>query len=599
MSHSRALRRPQNLGMGQFEATGKVHTFLKFRKSRGDGLDRWEGNKGSFRYENTLVYLGSADVVVGWARSSAYVVGIGIIYWDGGSDGDEGSEETPDGFLSDYRSVPGTAYRRAQPKAVSSGSMDVLIGEVVNYIFLDKFIVFTTHLHKIFAWNADDEFPGLFPIELKSFYRESRSQIQDIQGSFQKFGVFTKDGTVMIGNKGMLDAQWKDYTLDMTHEPRMPEIIPALQNAHVISLAFGDYHFHALHANGTITSYGKESQGCGALGLGGPNVSPLRGNFFTRRTTGDGELQVPAWGDGRRTIWFEEEKARWISDTCQKGATSEASPRASRLAGDVETASLVGEWFEREGRNWSAGPSGDLGVGMKEAKGEEGEEDDGIDAYFALKVAAAGWSSAALVLVNDAKAESIRRKYLVAEAPQKLPNGARDGGRGMAPASSSSSSSPSTSTPTSMTSPAQLGLGQSLYSLGRSLFNIVPGVSSLLAQHPSSGSSSGSPRSSPLAPAAPGAAPVPTATGASPHTPLQNSAPLTTPAAVPMPPARARGVSDVDNDVYVWDDQPFPRLRYPDGSVMPGEVALTPWKGGEPDFGAKFGWFWPKAWVKM
>ena len=35
---------------------------------------------------------------------------------------------------------------------------------------------------------------------------------------------------------------------------------------------------------------------------------------------------------------------------------------------------------------------------------------------------------------------------------------------------------------------------------------------------------------------------------------------------------------------YVWHDQPFPRLRLPNGEEMPGEIPLTPWRGGEPVF---------------
>lgn len=42
-------------------------------------------------------------------------------------------------------------------------------------------------------------------------------------------------------------------------------------------------------------------------------------------------------------------------------------------------------------------------------------DDDGLPAYFALSVAAAGWHSGALVLVNEAKAERIRNHYRASE----------------------------------------------------------------------------------------------------------------------------------------------------------------------------------------
>ena len=48
----------------------------------------------------------------------------------------------------------------------------------------------------------------------------------------------------------------------------------------------------------------------------------------------------------------------------------------------------VSEWFEQEGRAW-----------------DQDRGEDGLGAYFALRVSAAGWHSGALVLVNEELAQ--------------------------------------------------------------------------------------------------------------------------------------------------------------------------------------------------
>ncbi len=68
----------------------------------------------------------------------------------------------------------------------------------------------------------------------------------------------------------------------------------------------------------------------------------------------------------------------------------------------------VSDWFETRLRNWEKGPE-DSQDGMTGHV-----DDDGLPAYFALSVAAAGWHSGALVLVNEAKAKRTRDRYRVA-----------------------------------------------------------------------------------------------------------------------------------------------------------------------------------------
>lgn len=276
----------------------------------------------------------------------------------------------------------------------------------------------------------------------------------------------------------------------------------------VTGLAFGDWHMHALHADGTVTSYGHEPQGSGSLGLANASPANLRGVLFRNGRAGDGTLQIPSWGDGRRTVWFETEKFVWLSQTCQKGATSEAQQRAANLSpGSVE---LLGEWFERGGRDWAAGPDGSA---KDSGYDDNDNDDDGVGAYFVLKVAAAGWSSAALVLRDDDKAERIRRKYVL-ESSQPEETANRN------PVESSEQGAGS-----------GYGIGRLIDNVARS-FGVQTGEASKAA---------------------------------------------------------FKRKKDKDmliyDDVYVWDDQPFPRLRFPDGTLMPGTVPETPWKGGLPDFG--------------
>lgn len=452
--------------------------------------------------------------------SSAYVTGKGIVYWS--EQPEYNATADTDGFMVMHKSIPGTAFRQDRPQAVTADSIDATIGEVIDYVVLDRYIVFITHTSKIYAWRLDQDEPHESPVELISFYRGIERDVRSIQGSFLRFGVFTKDGAVLIGNKDHLEAAWTAH-INSEEWTGEPIVIPALQNSNVISLAFGDYHFQALHTSGSITSYGTESQGCGSLGLGENSVSHLRGVFSQHRGHGDGELETPSWGDGRRTVWFEHEKQRWLDDTCQKGATNEASTRVSALAGNVEMTKTIGEWFERRGRNWSAGPYGT----------ERDDDDDDIDPYFGLKISAAGHATASLVLVNKEKAERVRRKYLVKPAFGPSPEQ-----RVIIPEPISGGPQPNLLGGTSTT----------IVNAGRWLL-------SLAGRWESSRSH----------------------TGPAPGEPTRAE----------REEAERREADNIRyNSVYVWEEEPFPRLRLPDGTVMAGEVPLTPWKGGEPDFHA-------------
>lgn len=357
----------------------------------------------------------TVGVVAGWDRASAYVLGTGIVYWDPNVTVDA-DVEGADGLLIDAAVVPGTGFQRSKYERPTTLESDEQIGEVRKHIVLEGYIVFITDLNKVFAVKSDFPNDGVHRIvELTTFgirVEASHAELQDLQGTFRNFAVFTSRGNVLTADHRFLGAFWEDEAddQDIVLLPR-PKQIPVLQHNGVISLAFGDYHSHALHSNGQISSLGTEPQGCGALGLGlGPEGSIFRGVRFTHYM-GDGRLVREASHHARH-IWFEPEKNIWLRHMAVASRHPEASARHRMVVSSERVAGELSEWFEQEGRGW------DDFQDVKDA------DDSGLGAYFALSVAAAGWHSGALVLVDEKRAEKVREKYII-ERPDP-PNDNRD-----------------------------------------------------------------------------------------------------------------------------------------------------------------------------
>ena len=345
-------------------------------------------------------------VVAGWDKSAALIEGTGIVVWDPLRRGVDDHEIEDAALVLESVVVPKTGFvekdRHAKPRRQAGGNPGTeLVGEVRNFVVLEEVIVFNTHLGKVFCsqvfWNERGQMISK-PIELV-LPRDPDGQpafATDVQGSFRSFGVFTRSGAVLTSKKDRLME-----LLNRTQsDKQLFTLIPALQGSGVIQLAFGDHHFHALHSSGHITSYGHEPQRCGALGLGG-HGSPdgrLRGIRYTS-ASGDGRLIPHTYMKGRR-IWFQREKRAWINFITSGGVDPGEAQDRIRLAIGVPAIQCQGEiseWVEQQGQDW-------------EAKfGVQSQHDDGLGAYFALSVTAAGWHSGALILENAELAEKLRR----------------------------------------------------------------------------------------------------------------------------------------------------------------------------------------------
>ena len=344
-----------------------------------------------------------------------YVIDVGIIYWASVQDSDVvrgGRQErlaVADTMLVDSITVPGTSYhRKRNNQHTPDDSLEARIGQVTHHIVLENWIVFTTDLNKIFCYPTIFPMPAFNvpePVELTTFPTVCPSetfQIRDLQGSFIRFAVFTTSGAVLTADKDLLNAFHEASISHSDHPLPSPTLFLSRESNPIISIAYGDHHYHALQSTGTITSYGLEPQRCGALGLGSGLISHLRGVT----------LQGGAFGGGRLppgldpTIWFEPLMETWLQDTNQAARLPEARDRGRMaLSGHAGACEALGRYYERKGACWE----------------DSVTKDDELGAYFVLKVASAGWHSAALVLVDEEKAKAAGESHL-ARRPSPAPS---------------------------------------------------------------------------------------------------------------------------------------------------------------------------------
>lgn len=467
-------------------------------------------------------------VVAGWSKSAALIEGSGIVVWEPVRASINATDFQDSALVLQSAVVPHTG---ASPTDVAS------FGRVVNFVVLEQTVVFNTDSGRVFAaemlWSAD-ECRVTDPVELRPESEESEDGAfaTDVQGSFHNFAIFTRSGAVLTCKQDRVMRLLRDETPSTA----LVSLIPALQRRDVIQLAFGDHHFHALHANGTITSFGTEPQSCGALGLGEAYASRLRG-VRPRGLVRDGTLLPHAYSEGRR-IWFAPEKHSWSRFLLSGGADpAEARVRMAMCLGtprtgdpDLQCQGELSEWIEQQSRDW-------------ESKYVlHSEDDDGLGAHFAMSVTAAGWHSAALVLVNEELAERLKNACEIA-APTVL-----DSERNSA--NESTVAEEGKFYPTTFTTRLLNSALATISDYGRWFLGLPPyGAASTRATDFS-------------------------------------TLPLRDDSHTRHRLETARSPRDgVD---YVWADEHFPRLMLDDGREMPGSVPFDTWKYPKPEWDLDF-----------
>lgn len=438
-----------------------------------------------------------------------------------------GRQETlavADAMLIDTITIPGTGDHQNVTNRNLSDSLQSRIGEVLNHIVLEGYIVFTTHLNKIFCYPTTFPLSTLSmpePVELTSFYSAIPQpfEIRDLQGNLDKFAIITHSNAILTAHKSLIEHFHHTSVSspsDPVPSPPQPSLIPSLQTRSVVSLAFGDHHFLALHSNGTITSYGQELQNCGALGLGSV-VSRLRGvNLPANGWTGAAGKLPPNQG---RTVWVEPLMLTWLADIMNRGIKDDESKARWSLIQNTDHGALqaMGDFFEREGAKWEDGTAA---------------EEEEMGTYFALKVAAAGWHSAALILVDEEKAQRARTAHLAPPPGRRsgvmTPAEGRDGVATPTGSVRSEDSYFHIESPSEQLANAVVGIFTWVFGVGRWFLGLAERDASREAAK-----KEGQAR-----------------------------------------PEDGSGDIDEDGIFYTWSEDPFPRLRLPSGDVMPGEIPV-------------------------
>lgn len=257
-------------------------------------------------------------VSAGWDTSSTYIPEVGIVYWTPIKN--DQTDDQLDGIHVKEKVIPGTAV-----KTIEGGFL-----EISKHIVLAEFIVWITSDSKIYACGiggegADQIEPSRPPFEVPGFAVEGK-ELKDVQGQFSNFGVFTASGEVLAGNTDYLrrcastiqenttlqeSGDWAEHQDVLSTRP--PDV-PSLQHAGVIALAYGDHHYLALHADGKISSLGRDSGSCGQMGLGDPiSGARFRGLHRDAMQASRDAFLLPIAERRGRKIWFEPEKKDWLN----------------------------------------------------------------------------------------------------------------------------------------------------------------------------------------------------------------------------------------------------------------------------------------------
>ena len=362
-------------------------------------------------------------IAAGWGESSAYVPSVGIIYWTPLQN--DQTDEMLDGKTVKEKVIPETAHRTTNTGHV----------EVVKHIVLEDFIVWITSESKVYACSMrtddpDNSEPSQSPFEVPGFGVPDR-ELKDIHGQFRKFGVFTAAGEVLSGDTDYIRRSAEairdqpellssnDWSAMTTLLASRPQDVPALQHAGVIALAYGDYHFHALHMDGKITSYGNDPQSCGSLGLSSTQSGGrFRGLRQDRPGVRSDAVLLPIANIRGRQVWFESEKKDWLQwmedQLSQPHLATDGQPARHIWDIDAVKQAAFSEWIEQEGKHWEEGPANISSQDPVPRPTQKDGADDyaNLGSYFPVAIAAAGWHSGALVLYDEDRAHEVRNMWV-------------------------------------------------------------------------------------------------------------------------------------------------------------------------------------------
>lgn len=500
-------------------------------------------------------------VVAGWTKSSALIEGTGIVIWDAheptlraqGS----GEQEADTWLVLKAEIVPGTSYERPQKPSldisrtrITSPKTSEDFGVVVDYIMMEGHAVFLTHAGRVFtskgSWT-DDYREMSFPMEIPV---PNDTAVTALHGSFRTFALILANDDVLLASPGYLDTlvdvYKSSYPVGDPNRPSLPTLkrYPCLQKRGVVSLAFGDWHWHALLRDGSILSGGTESQTCGSFGLGGQGdpEGRIRGLRY-RAAPGhvgpsqrDGVLVKQCYAGLGRQVWFEEEKRAFVRFVTSGGNDpAEAAERMQMCAVESDVQGEVSEWLEQRGRNW------------EKKDGAKEYDENGLGPYFALSIAAGGWHSGALVLRNDELVDKIRENCIVPD--QQLHSPAEE-------SDTMTSTEDGKASTEQLAEQGDLGYIPSLMEWGWQSVRWALGLSPSRDQDASSPSTEGSAPS------------------------RENISRFCDPV--------YHGASPREGFKYIWADDPFPRLKLLNGEEMPGQIPLSAWAEGPPDWDLDF-----------
>lgn len=218
----------------------------------------WSWDRGDYGVKLKFVNQGGVDLksqgrfvlkaLAGWDSSVAYIYNYGLVYWKK----HEPLKKDQTEAKAHHVLIPNTGDINGP-------------GKIVDFVAGEDFIIYVTLEGKIYRNDmiGEPSFPLVkFQDYLKLNGKSLAPKFVRLSGSFRSFTAFSNEDLVLLGSKN-------------TDEP---EIIDELQKVNCISVAVGDYHFLALLRDGTMLSWGLESNHCGCLGLGKqPNGSIIEG----------------------------------------------------------------------------------------------------------------------------------------------------------------------------------------------------------------------------------------------------------------------------------------------------------------------------------